>query len=59
MSKRTEIAVLALSGAVDVRSTKLRFVLVRMVELLNSIVSLLTALALVAFASLKHVLANL
>jgi hypothetical protein len=52
MSKRTEVAVLAFSGAVDVRSAKLRFVLVWMVELLNSIVSFLTTLTLVTFSSL-------
>ena len=59
MSKRTEVSILAFSSAVDVRRTKLRFVFVRMVELLNSIVSFLATLTLMAFSPLKHVLANL
>ena len=55
MSKRAVVAILAFSSAVDVRSAKLRFVFVRMVELLNSVVSFLATLTLVALSSLKHV----
>ena len=59
MSKGTEVSILAFSSTLDIRSAKLSFVFVRMVELLNSIVSFLAPFTLMTLSSLKRILANL
>ena len=58
LRERAVVTVFAFSGAIDVWCAELRFVLVRMIELLNSVVSFLAPITFWAFFAFLYVLAN-
>jgi hypothetical protein len=59
MRKGTHIAIVAGLNLLWITLTKLDLIFFRMIEFLNSIVSFLATLTLMAFSPFKHVLANL